>query len=56
MEKLPAEQREVVGLIFYHGWKQAQVAELFRVSERTVRRGWESSLRQLNQGLQEPRA
>jgi RNA polymerase sigma-70 factor (ECF subfamily) len=54
VERLPFEEREVVGLIFYHGWKQAQVAELFQVSERTVRRWWESALRQLNQGLQEP--
>jgi RNA polymerase sigma factor (sigma-70 family) len=55
VEQLPAEEREVVGLLFYHGWKQAQVAEFFGVSERTVRRWWESALRQLNQGLQEPR-
>jgi RNA polymerase sigma-70 factor (ECF subfamily) len=55
VERLPVEEREVIGLIFYHGWKQAQVAELFGVSERTVRRWWESALRRLNQGLQEPR-
>jgi RNA polymerase sigma factor (sigma-70 family) len=41
---LPAEEREVVGLVFYHDWKQAEVAELFQVNERTVRRRWESAL------------
>jgi RNA polymerase sigma factor (sigma-70 family) len=44
VEKLPAEEREVVGLIFYHDWKQAEVADLFGVSERTVRRRWESAM------------
>jgi RNA polymerase sigma factor (sigma-70 family) len=54
VEKLPAEEREVVGLIFYHGWKQAEVAELFQVSERTVRRRWESALAKLHGSLQDP--
>ncbi|MDY3555351.1 RNA polymerase sigma factor [Gemmata sp. JC717] len=40
VDELPSEEREVVGLIFYHGWKQAQIAELFGVDERTVRRRW----------------
>jgi RNA polymerase sigma-70 factor (ECF subfamily) len=48
VEGLPAEEREVVGLIFYHGWKQADVAELFGVSERTVRRRWEAALAKLH--------
>ena len=38
---LPVREREVVGLVFYHGWTQAQVAELFGVDVRTVRRWWE---------------
>lgn len=42
--QLPTEEREVVGLIFYHGWSQAQVAELFGVDERTVRRRWKAGL------------
>jgi RNA polymerase sigma-70 factor (ECF subfamily) len=41
VEGLPAEEREVMGLAFYHGWTQAQIAELFGVSERTVRRHWQ---------------
>jgi RNA polymerase sigma-70 factor (ECF subfamily) len=48
--ELPAEEREVVGLIYYHGWEQADVAELFGVSVRTVRRRWQAALVKL-QGL-----
>jgi RNA polymerase sigma-70 factor (ECF subfamily) len=51
--RLPAEEREVVGLIFYHGWTQAQVAELFQVAPRTVRRWWVSSQLALQQRLKE---
>ncbi len=51
VEALPLEEREVVGLIFYHGWSQAEVAELLQVSERTVRRYWESALVRLHRVL-----
>jgi RNA polymerase sigma-70 factor (ECF subfamily) len=51
VEKLPAEEREVVGLIFYHAWKQEQVAELFGVTVRTVQRWWRSALAQLQNVL-----
>jgi RNA polymerase sigma-70 factor (ECF subfamily) len=44
VERLPADEREVVSLIFYHGWEQAEVAELLQISDRTVRRRWESAL------------
>ena len=47
----PLAQREVVGLIYYHGWTQAQVAELFQVNVRTVRRWWESALVDLHRLL-----
>ena len=49
---LPAEEREVVSLIFYHGWTQVEVADLFQINERTVRRPWESALVKLR-GLRE---
>jgi RNA polymerase sigma factor (sigma-70 family) len=49
--KLPAQDREVVGLIYYHGWTQAQVAELFQVNVRTVRRWWETALVTLHREL-----
>src|SRR4051794_17723471 len=32
VEGLPAEEKEVVSLVFYHGWTQEQVAELFQVN------------------------
>jgi RNA polymerase sigma-70 factor (ECF subfamily) len=47
VEQLPPEEREVVGLIFYHAWKQEKVAELFGVSVRTVQRWWHSALGKL---------
>jgi RNA polymerase sigma-70 factor (ECF subfamily) len=53
VDQLPAEEREVMGLVFYHGWTQAQIAELFQVDERTIRRRWQSACLQLNQLLGE---
>jgi RNA polymerase sigma-70 factor (ECF subfamily) len=40
VDRLPVELREVFGLTFYHGWTQQQIAELFAVDVRTVRRRW----------------
>ena len=40
---LPAEEREVLGLTYYHGWSQAEIANLFQVSTRTVQRWSESA-------------
>lgn len=51
--RLPAEEREVVGLIFYHGWPQGDVAALFQVTVRTVQRRWESAMRTLHRRLKE---
>jgi RNA polymerase sigma factor (sigma-70 family) len=51
--KLPAEEHEVVRLIFYHGWKQAEVAERLQVTVRTVQRRWEASLARLRRRLRE---
>jgi RNA polymerase sigma-70 factor (ECF subfamily) len=52
VEQLPAEEREVVGLIFYHGWTQSEVAALFQVHVRTVQRRWEAALVKLHHSLQ----
>jgi DNA-directed RNA polymerase specialized sigma24 family protein len=49
LEHLPVRKREVMGLILYHGWTQAQVADLFQVDVRTIRRRWESALVPLHQ-------
>ena len=48
VEKLPPDEREVVSLIYYHGWEQKDVAELFQVTPRTVRRWWTSALGKLH--------
>ena len=47
-EKLLVEEREVVGLICFHDWDQAAVAELFGVTVRTVQRRWGSALLKLH--------
>jgi RNA polymerase sigma-70 factor (ECF subfamily) len=51
VEKLPVEEREVIGLTFYHGWTQAQIAEALQVSDRTVRRYWQSAVLRLGESL-----
>jgi RNA polymerase sigma-70 factor (ECF subfamily) len=51
VEKLDAAEREVVSLIFYHGWTQAEVAELFQVSDRMVRKHWVRACMRLRQLL-----
>jgi RNA polymerase sigma-70 factor (ECF subfamily) len=47
VDELPTEEREVVGLVFYHGWTQVKIAELFDVDERTIRRRWSSACERL---------
>ena len=51
VDRLPVEEREVVSLTFYHGWTQAQIAELLQVDERTIRRRWRSSSLKLTEAL-----
>ena len=51
VEKLPAEEREVVGLTFYHGWTQPEIGALFGIDERTVRRRWRSACLKLHEAL-----
>jgi DNA-directed RNA polymerase specialized sigma24 family protein len=41
----------VVGLRFYHGWGEAEIAELFGVTERTVRRRWRTACQRLGEAL-----
>ena len=40
IEGLPAQEREVVDLIYFHGLSQAETATHLGVTERTVRRYW----------------
>lgn len=49
--RLPAEEREVFGLTFYHGWTQDKIAELFGRDVRTIRRYWQSACELLRQRL-----
>lgn len=51
IEELPAEEREVVSLAFYHGWTQAQIASVAEVDVRTVRRRWASACVRLRDAL-----
>jgi RNA polymerase sigma factor (sigma-70 family) len=51
VEQLPADEREVVSLAFYHGWTQAQIAEILGVDVRTVRRYWASACLRLRHTL-----
>ena len=48
---LPDEEREVVGLKFYHGWTEKEIAELFQVSDRTIRRWWVSACVRLEKSM-----
>lgn len=51
IEQLPLELRETVGLVFYHGWSQERIADLFGVDARTVRRRWQKACGQLHDRL-----
>lgn len=51
VEAMPAEEREVFSLTFYHGWTQGEIADLFGMHERTVRRKWQSACVLLNERL-----
>jgi RNA polymerase sigma-70 factor (ECF subfamily) len=51
VEGLPVEEREVVGLIFYHGWLRAEVATLLQTSVKTVNRRWQAAMVKLHRLL-----
>jgi RNA polymerase sigma-70 factor (ECF subfamily) len=53
VERLPVAQREVVGLIYYHGWTQAEVAEHLSLSKRTVQRHWAAAMLTLHELLKD---
>ncbi|MSQ95792.1 MAG: sigma-70 family RNA polymerase sigma factor [Gemmataceae bacterium] len=46
--RLPDEEREVVGLVFYQGLSQAEAAELLGISLRTLQRRWHDALCKLH--------
>lgn len=49
VERLPAVEREVVGLVFYHGRTREQIAALFGVSGKTVSRRWAAACARLRE-------
>ncbi len=51
VERLPDEEKEVFDLLWYQQLPQAEVAELLRVSERTVKRRWASARLTLQDAL-----
>lgn len=53
VEQLPAEEREAFSLDYYHGWRLAEIADLFQVSVRTVQRWQESAKQSLRQRVGE---
>jgi RNA polymerase sigma factor (sigma-70 family) len=54
VERLPAEEREVFGLTFYHGWTQVQIAELLQTSDKRVRKLWHQACARLGEEIGEP--
>jgi RNA polymerase sigma-70 factor (ECF subfamily) len=51
VEMLPDEERDVFGLLWYQGLSQAEAAEVLGVSERTVKRWWQSARLKLHEAL-----
>jgi RNA polymerase sigma factor (TIGR02999 family) len=47
VEKLPEEEREVVGLLFFHGCTQPEAGAILGVHEDTVKRRWSRARVQL---------
>jgi RNA polymerase sigma-70 factor (ECF subfamily) len=50
---LPADEREVVDLLFYQELTQDNAAELLQVTKRTVQRRWQSALLKLHAILED---
>jgi RNA polymerase sigma factor (sigma-70 family) len=48
---LPAEEREAFDLLFYQGLSQVQAATVLEVSERTIKRRWQSARLRLVRSL-----
>jgi RNA polymerase sigma-70 factor (ECF subfamily) len=51
IELLPADEREVVDLLFYQGLTQPEAAAVLGVTVRTVQRRWQAALLQLHRLL-----
>jgi RNA polymerase sigma factor (sigma-70 family) len=51
LEQLPSEQREVMSLVYYHGWQQAEIAMLFQISVKSVQRWHQKAVANLREQL-----
>jgi RNA polymerase sigma-70 factor (ECF subfamily) len=51
VERLPEEEREIFDLLWYQELSQAEAAALLKVSERTVKRRWQSARLKLHEAL-----
>jgi DNA-directed RNA polymerase specialized sigma24 family protein len=48
---MPVREREAFSLTFYHNWSTPQIAELFQVDDRTIRRWYEAACEHLRQAM-----
>jgi RNA polymerase sigma-70 factor (ECF subfamily) len=51
-DRLPEPERTAFDLLYYHELSQTDVAEMMQVSERQVRRYWQSARRELHRMLE----
>jgi RNA polymerase sigma-70 factor (ECF subfamily) len=51
IDRLPDEERETFDLLWYQGLSQAEAAALLNVSERTVKRRWQSARLKIHDAL-----
>lgn len=53
VERLPAETRELINLLYYEGLSQEEAADLLGVSVRTVKRRWQEAKLRLHEVLRD---
>jgi RNA polymerase sigma-70 factor (ECF subfamily) len=51
IERLPEEERETFDLLWYQGLSQVEAAALLNVSDRTIKRRWQSARLKLHEAL-----
>jgi RNA polymerase sigma-70 factor (ECF subfamily) len=51
IDRLPEEERETFDLLWYQGLSQAEAADVLKISERTVKRRWQSARLKLHEAL-----
>jgi RNA polymerase sigma-70 factor (ECF subfamily) len=54
IDRLPAEEREVFGLLWYDGLSQADAAAILNTSVRTIKRRWQTARFLIAEGFEEP--